>query len=71
MWAGGDESQGDARELFGETGVAAWAPHSRLEHVFDAGESSFDVRFEGLSLHVFADPHGLQSYADSYERVIL
>jgi hypothetical protein len=62
MRAGGNKSEGDAGELFGETGLAARAPHSRLIHMFDAAESSFDVLFEGLSLYVFADRHGLQSY---------
>jgi hypothetical protein len=33
--------------------------------MFDAAEASLDVLFEGLSLHVFADRHGLQSYVVS------
>jgi hypothetical protein len=65
MRAGGNKSEGDAGELFGQTGLAARASHSRFKHIFDAAESSFDVLFEGLSLHVFADPHGLQSYVVS------
>jgi hypothetical protein len=36
---------------------AGRAPHSRLKHMFDAAESSCDMLFEGLSLHVFADRH--------------
>jgi hypothetical protein len=71
MWAGGNKSEGDAGELFGETGLAAGTPYSRREHIFDAGESTFDLPFSGVSLHVFNDSHGLQSYADSHERAIL
>jgi hypothetical protein len=41
---------------------AGRAPHSRLKHMFDAAESSCDMLFEGLSLHVFADRHSRQSY---------
>jgi predicted HD phosphohydrolase len=56
---------GDAGDLFGQTGAAASVPHSRLKHMFDAAESSRDMLFEGLSLHVFADRHRLQSYVVS------
>jgi hypothetical protein len=71
MRARGDKSEGGAGELFGETGLAARAPYSRLEHIFDAAESSLDVLFEGLSLHVFAHRHGLQSYPDRHNRATL
>jgi len=65
MRAGGNKSEGDTGNLFGQTGLAARAPHSRLNHMFDAAEASFDVLFEGLSLHVLADRQGLQSYVVS------
>jgi hypothetical protein len=71
MRAGGDKSEGDAGELFGKTGLAARAPYSRLEHIFDAGESFFDVLLEELCLHVFGDGHGLQFYPVSHDTAVL
>jgi hypothetical protein len=62
MRAAGDKSQGDARELFGKTGLAARAPHSGPKRIIHAGESSSDALFQRLSLHVCADRHGAQSY---------
>jgi hypothetical protein len=40
---GGNKSEGDAGDLFGEASLAAWAPYSRLEHKSDAGELSFEM----------------------------
>src|ERR1700730_4367116 len=71
MRAGRDKSEGDVGELFGQTGLAARAPHSRLKHMSYAAESSGDMLFEGLSLHEFAERHELQSYVVSGRYTLL